>query len=384
MHAHERIAEMVNERLTSVDWDFADSSAQNLVHSIHPYPAKFIPQIPRELIRLFHPGDASPVADIFAGSGTALVESVAAGLPAIGVDLSPLAVLIAKVKTTPLQTKLDPIARDIAGRAKTATAVIPKIPRLDHWFKPEIQQALANLIEEVDRITDTATRDALKVAVSRITVRVSNQESDTRYAAVVKAVTANDVLDLFISSAEFINRALTEEYGGISSKIPSCRLVNRNILEISPDELGCGIGLLVTSPPYPNAYEYWLYHKYRMYWLGMDPIAVRTSEIGARPHYFKKNRQTEIHFEEQMGRCFWLLSRAMRPVSFACLIVGRSIIHGRHIDNTQVLKRAASSHGFQLVGQISRQIQRSRKSFNPATSKISEESIVIFYFGGKS
>jgi site-specific DNA-methyltransferase (cytosine-N4-specific) len=35
-----------------------------------------------------------------------------------------------------------------------------------------------------------------------------------------------------------------------------------------------------------------LYHKYRMYWLGMDPIAVREHEIGARPHYFRTKPKT--------------------------------------------------------------------------------------------
>ena len=64
------------------------------------YPAKFIPEIPRQLIELFHPGDTSGVLDPFCGSGTTLVETIDAGLDAWGIDLNPLACLIAKVKTT--------------------------------------------------------------------------------------------------------------------------------------------------------------------------------------------------------------------------------------------------------------------------------------------
>lgn len=45
--------------LATVAWDFADSTDPALIHRFHPYPARFIPQIPRELIRLFGPGDAS-------------------------------------------------------------------------------------------------------------------------------------------------------------------------------------------------------------------------------------------------------------------------------------------------------------------------------------
>jgi hypothetical protein len=50
-------------KLSSVSWDFATAKTGNGPHGIHPYPAKFIPQIPSNLIRLFHPGDGSTVLD---------------------------------------------------------------------------------------------------------------------------------------------------------------------------------------------------------------------------------------------------------------------------------------------------------------------------------
>ena len=60
----------------------------------------------------------------------------------------------------------------------------------------------------------------------------------------------------------------------------------------------------MTSPPYPNAYEYWLYHKYRMYWLGMDPIAVRQQEIGARPHYFRSTIKMNMILSDRWETVF--------------------------------------------------------------------------------
>lgn len=41
--------------LEAVDWNFGDAPVSTGLHSIHPYPAKFIPQIPRTLIQLFRP-----------------------------------------------------------------------------------------------------------------------------------------------------------------------------------------------------------------------------------------------------------------------------------------------------------------------------------------
>jgi len=128
--------------LDSVDWDFNDAVANTGTHSIHPYPAKFIPQIPRNLIKLFHPGDSSVVLDPFCGSGTTLVESIDLGLNAWGIDVNPLACLIARVKTTPLPVKFYGIAKRVIYKAKEQlsknTVLVPPIPRLDHWFKPDV------------------------------------------------------------------------------------------------------------------------------------------------------------------------------------------------------------------------------------------------------
>jgi DNA modification methylase len=375
------ITETTANKLASVDWNFANENGRAGIHTVHPYPARFIPQIPQALIRLFHPGDNSPVLDPFSGSATTLVEAIAAGHPAIGIDLSPLAILIARVKTTPLGRSIVPVAQQVAEQSHLVQAPIPDIPRLDHWFKPAVQQALANLIQQISCVEDSAVQDALKVALSRIIVRVSNQESDTRYAAIEKKITGEQVYRLFTESSRVIDSALAETYNGLFSRKPDCRLLNRNVLDVKPREIGQGIGLVITSPPYPNAYEYWLYHKYRMYWLGMDPIAVRTAEIGARPHYFKKNPHTEADFEQQMGRCFWLLARVMRPGSFACFLMGRSIIHGRHIDNGSLLERAALPHQFGMVARIQREILLTRKAFNPSHGKINDESIIVFQLG---
>lgn len=374
----------IREKLLSVDWNFEDNGTRNGIHNIHPYPARFIPQIPRELIRLFHPGDDSAVLDPFCGSGTTLVEAIMAGKPAIGIDVNPLSILISKVKTTPPTRNLSLLAAQVVAQAKREAATIPSIPRLNHWFLPDVQQALARILSQLERIDDPTARDALKVALSRIMVRVSNQESDTRYASVKKDVDAQLVYDLFLKSAELVDKALTDTYFGLFAPNPRCTLLNRNILEVQPDEIGRRVGLVVTSPPYPNAYEYWLYHKYRMYWLGMDPIAVRQQEIGARPHYFKKNPQTEVDFERQMSQCFSLLSRVMLPNSLACFLIGRSVIHGKTIDNVALLERAAAPHGFRRVAQVERRIPSKRKSFNPTNSAINEEWIVIFCLEGKT
>ena len=72
-----------------------------LTHNFHPYPAKFVPQIPRILIEaLTDVGDT--VLDPFCGSGTSLVEASILQRYSVGFDLNPIAGLISRVKTTVL------------------------------------------------------------------------------------------------------------------------------------------------------------------------------------------------------------------------------------------------------------------------------------------
>src|SRR5579863_1972135 len=65
----------VKAHLDAVDWSFTDDNTNYLSHDIHPYPGKFIPQIPRNLIaRLSLRGEL--VYDPFGGCGTTALEAI--------------------------------------------------------------------------------------------------------------------------------------------------------------------------------------------------------------------------------------------------------------------------------------------------------------------
>lgn len=67
----------------------------HLFHGLHVYKAKFFPRMARAFLNLC---EGATVLDPFAGSGTALVEAAVMGIPAIGVDIDPLSVAIARAK----------------------------------------------------------------------------------------------------------------------------------------------------------------------------------------------------------------------------------------------------------------------------------------------
>jgi len=155
------------------------------------------------------------------------------------------------------------------------------------------------------------------------------------------------------------------------------KIINKDILKINPKEVGFRVGAIITSPPYPNAYEYWLYHKYRMWWLGFDPLSVKEQEIGARPHYHKKNPQDEQYFENQMDKVFSLFDEVLVKNGKVCFVIGRSIIRGRTVDNAAIIEKVGLNHGLKQVARIPRTILSSRKSFNLSHANIKKEEIVI-------
>lgn len=365
----------VAQRLREIDWSFQNRDRAPAIEGIHPYPAKFIGDIPRALIASLEIPRGSVILDPFCGSGTTLTEAQRVGIESIGIDLNPIACLIARVKTQPLPPDFDVVVREVVALARNHPVLpTPNIPNVGHWFPPQIQQAVGAIAQAVLAPSFHLWADQLRLALSSILVRVSNQDSDTRYAAVAKNISFEDVLETFSSAAGKLHRALSDRTWSLSK----ARVIEANTLTVTAAEIGAPVGLIVTSPPYPNAYEYWLYHKYRMWWLGFNPIAVREKEIGARAHFFKANPHTADHFIAQMDHTFDLLSRVLMRRGFVCFVVGRSKIHGKLVDNGAIIEAVALRHGLPLVSRFERVISSTRKSFNLSHARIKTESILIF------
>ena len=73
----------------------ADAPDRAHVHGFHAYPARTHPVTARLLIEDFAP-PGGVVLDPFCGSGTVLVEAMLAGRSAIGTDLNPIAIMLAR------------------------------------------------------------------------------------------------------------------------------------------------------------------------------------------------------------------------------------------------------------------------------------------------
>jgi hypothetical protein len=374
--------------LRSADWNFQDSSTKSSAHNIHPFPAKFIPEIPRKVLSFFPVPPGSAILDPFAGSGTTLLEAQRLGFDFVGVDLNPIAVLISRVKIAGSVLGGVDAARTVArlalGRFHANEYVIPDIPRLDHWFHAGVAGVMSCLTSEIEKGDFSAkVKDFLRLSLSAITVRVSNQESETRYAALNKHLESTDVFRLFEKSAMSIAAKLQRSESLFSCPAGVGRVVQGDALEIGGMKMP-PISLVITSPPYPNAFEYWLYNKYRMYWLGFDPIQVREREFGARPHFSSSTGDTIDDFIKQMVATFQGVSKHLIDGAHAAVLVSSECcIRGRVHNLPAELEKGLHEIGYEPLTQIRRRIPRTRKAFNPDIGSIESETLLFLRWNGK-
>ncbi len=104
-----------------------------LTHDLHVYKAKFFPRLARAALNLVLPpgtAEGGLLLDPFAGSGTALLEAARLGHPALGLDLDPLAALIARGKL------LLGEAESPAAPAGTIAGFVPRPRRLGAAISP--------------------------------------------------------------------------------------------------------------------------------------------------------------------------------------------------------------------------------------------------------
>lgn len=363
--------------LAKLDWSL-HAARPMAPHAIHPYPAKFIPQLAE--LCLTATGMDGPIIDPFCGSGTTLVEAQRIGIDAVGVDLNPVACLISRVKTMrPNEATLD-ACRDLASRiAHDADVDMWEAPRVDHWFSDGARRFLAAAKADIARLGEPHIEAILRLAVCRIMVSISRQESDTRYAAVENEIDAQTSRIRFVGAVEAVCDQLNE-YVATGDRTSSVHVIEADSRGLSK----CGFenasfGGAVFSPPYPNAYEYWLYHKYRAYWLDCAPTAVRDLEIGARPHYSKPNNLTAADFARDLTPVFEELWRMIRPSGSVAVVVGDSVIKGELVDNGALVKQVATEAGFSVMGHVDRTLPEGRRSFR--ANRLRTEHVLFFQRG---
>ena len=301
-------------------------------HRFYLYPARFHPEIAREIIRLFS-CKGEWILDPFMGGGTSVIEALTLGRRVLGSDINALARFVADVRTRPLST-MDEIQVRLWAK-RTAD----RLTQQDLSWVP--RAGIVNLPSEAEIFLSGAlelTHHMLprrRAFARAVLLRLGQLTLDCRDC---------DVPD----RSELAARLLTlieQLVSGLDDLVESCRasgvpknaiigrrlLLHRSAVGLEEDQrIQHAIGqprLVLTSPPYPGVHV--LYHRWQYrgrretsapYW-----IANVTDGLGAA-HYCGGSRTPSglNNYFQMIIRAFTSISQVMHPDGRVVQIVGFS------------------------------------------------------------
>jgi DNA modification methylase len=315
-YAQTREPQRVGFRELCGDWPWAKRS-DAYTHLLHRYPAKLLPYIPIYLLASLIAATDDVVLDVFAGTGTVLLESIIHAVNprrAYGVEINPLARLISQVKTRPLDPdRLREGARDLLDRIRTysGTPVPPEFPGVDLWCRPKAKRELAVVRECIGSaglepayedffwacfssiIRDMSRADRRVGPPVRLTMKTVRRFGGDQRAVMEKVLRRKQRASaptLFRQAVLRNTKRMAELWdsgrtGDLQTEVPA-RIVwdDARSLHFAP-YLAKGrldksvatrladnsIGIVITSPPYINAQKYVRTTKLELWWLDMVP-----------------------------------------------------------------------------------------------------------------
>ena len=311
-------------------WEFKDDDTKEYTHGLHNYPAVMVCPISRNIISLvrgIQPVNA--LLDPFSGSGTVVVEGMINGVPTVaGNDINPLALLLTKVKSTPLDCNklkkeaaavkkriveaidknkayLDAVddyitkelGLDILGKKgwgdsapqylkqfcseKGIDITIPEFKNIGYWFRPRVILELAIEKASIENVKDKDIRDFIFVAMSESIRLVSNRRNGEfkmfRMPA-PKVLTFRP--DVYAEFEKILDRNIEkmEDFVAILKENGSMPKVSifRNSACTLEDVPNDTYDLIVTSPPYGDSrttVAYGEYSRLSLQWINLDKLS---------------------------------------------------------------------------------------------------------------
>ncbi|WP_175898665.1 DNA methyltransferase [Burkholderia vietnamiensis] len=386
---HLGTADAAIAHLRAIDLSFTDDDTRFLGHDLHPYPAKFIPQLPGTFVSLLS-SRGELVFDPFGGSGTTALEAIRLGRRAVSLDANPVAALIGRVKTArvsaeataelhllhgALRALLPTLPRNPAETVAKYAQFAPLITNREKWFPDSSFGELAHIRQRIAALEDNTAKDIVSLALSRTVLAASFQDSETRYKSVPRDIPVGETTKRFIREFELVMRSVARN--AAATRYGVSYFLTGDVRAIPKDGLPDGsVDLIVTSPPYGNAMDYHLYHRFRLLWLGHDPIAFGKLEIGSHLKHQRESSGFDTYHGDMMAALEGM-SRVLKRGRYAVLVIGDSVYEGTTYDTARILAGDAERLGFDAADVFEREVHKIKRSFTPAGRRASKESILV-------
>jgi site-specific DNA-methyltransferase (cytosine-N4-specific) len=417
---------VLQDPLHREDWDFRDADTKQGTHVVHTYPAMMIPQVAEKLIARLaarRPG-SSTLFDPFCGAGTVLVEAARQGLSAVGNDLNPLALKIARVRTAAIEPdRLWPAVEALIdgaapARAASWTGEPPDFRGRDFWFKPEVVRGLGYLRQIIGATVDDAVRELAEVAFSetvRLTSNTRNGEFKLYRMSPEKLREFHpDTLGIFVKILRRYAQGVADAYHWLKRPAAPVRVVAgdaRSLVGV-PD---AHFDIMVTSPPYGDSrttVAYGQFSRLAMEWLGVSPREARTvdkrllggavqrgdaavlSSAAARRGIGDIARDNPARADEvaqfyrDLDKVIAAVAQKLKPGGMAAWVVANRTVKGVTLPTDVIVRELSFAHGFAFVESLTRNIPLKRMPLKNSPSNqagvtaptMTQEHIVLLQY----
>lgn len=404
-------------------------------HFIHSYPAKLLQQIPYFFLNnTIFSKENDVVVDPFCGTGTVLLESSIANRNAVGVDVNPLAALIAKTKTTKadisnIKNELEKIKQEYKVYKKSRKKYnIPKISNITSWYSPKNIRKLSKIKDIVSNINEQEIKEFFQVVFSlcckkfsysdpriSVPVRINAEKFPEghllREAAIknLKFIDKNEVFEFFIEQADKNLKRLANYQKVTMLNSSKIKVYNMDIKTIDSRIIkNETVQLILTSPPYVSAQKYIRASSLSLQWLEIsdDTIPELDKQSVGRENFpkskylsfcttgfkkidvilkkiYEKNRLRAFityTYLTEMEKSFKKFYNILKKDGYFVMVIGNNTIAGYEFMTHMHLIEIAKDIGFSiqliLIDDIkSRGLMTKR---NKTASIISREYIVVF------
>jgi hypothetical protein len=326
-------------------------------HGVFRFFGKFPPPIARALIELHtRPGDV--VWDPTAGSGTTGVECLLLGRHCQLRDVNPLSLLLARVKTRPLDSgRLIDAIEGVRSRYRPLSVqeygFEPRgLRNAAHWFLPSTADSLRGLRKAIEEAADESVRDLLWVAFASTVRRVSRATTQQGRLFLDKVTALPDALEEFLKRALAAARCVGSLPSTEGIRIEVAHHDLRSPFQPRPDLTP----LAIVHPPYFNAYRYSSINSLELAWLGYPHAEVRRNEVR---EFFKLGKPERIgDYLDDMSRAITNMAMIVQNAGVLALMIGDTLLKGEHLPTTRLLLDRIADGGKWETEKISMRVPR--------------------------
>lgn len=377
-------------------------STTYVTHSIHYYPAAFIPQVVRYCINKFtEPKDW--VLDPFAGSGAVGVECFITGRNAMLVDINPVTEWLVKAKLLiPQEDALFELRQLLLKSISyDGKPFIPRWANLKYWHPPAVIGFLTKLWGYFHYECTSYLKPLLAFALLNVTRLLSYADDQVPklFKSKKKVKKLNNLLMSDwkkIAIEQYIRTA--EKYLEASFELKNYAKIERPTIEVySPVDIDAwtpprDFKLMITSPPYLQAQEYIRSSKIDLYWLGYDDKEIKKLSRLEIPYRYPKGRVHTSTLDSIKRRLiemrrndlvrlfnsyfyytltnFLKLSKNLQSNGRLCIFVGSATIAGIKVPIWKIIGEYLQDYGFivETVLEdkiVARKLFGSRNNLNP-------------------